>query len=149
MGAAPPSAVPTTLPSARPTSAPTSKPTPSPTASPTPSPTAAPETSQTATGQFKISNNGRFATEAPLYLILLGEGGLESEPIDLGLVTARATHVVEVTVTAPGIGPLRAVKLCLDESDPDRTRLVRRLFELVFDGTTFSFERQSGQRSIR
>jgi len=119
------------------------------TLSPTPSPTTAPETAQAVTVQFRASNNGRFTTEAPLYLFLLGEGDLESEPIDLGLVTARTTHVVETTVRAPGIGPLRAVKLCLDESEPDRTRLIRRLFELVFDGTTYTFERQTGTRTLR
>lgn len=140
-----PNPSPTVEPTLSPSASPTSNPTPPPTVDPTLSPTASPEVSKAVRVQFRSSRNRRHTTEASLYLILVGEGDQDSEPIDLGLVTANTDHVVETIVRAPGIGPLQNVKFCLDSSEPDRTRLRRQRFELNYDGTTYTFYEQRGQ----
>jgi peptidyl-Lys metalloendopeptidase len=138
---------PTYYPTVAPTNYPTSFPTVTPTKDPTPPPTEASTSTEPTTPvniQFKIGGNARFTTIAPLYLTLIGEGGTESERLNLGLVERRTTHNVAVVSQVAAIGPLRAVIFCLDENDGDRTRLSRNHFELEVGGEVYGFTRTSG-----
>jgi len=138
---------PSYYPTVAPTNYPTSFPTVAPTKDPTPPPTEASTSTEPTTPvniQFKIGGNARFTTIAPLYLTLIGEGGTESERLNLGLVERRTTHNVAVVSQVAAIGPLRAVIFCLDENDGDRTRLSRNHFELEVGGEVYGFTRTSG-----
>lgn len=69
----------------------------------------------------------------------------------MGLVVAREVQNVELSVQAPSdLGLLRAVRICLDPLEPDRTRLSRSGFELVFNGEAYNLVRSSGNmRALR
>jgi len=129
------------------TESPTYYPTHYPTGAPTNSPTHYPTEVLPAVPvniKFRIGGNSKFTTIAPLYLVLIGEGGTESERLNLGLVERATTHNVAVVSQVAGIGPLRAVAFCLDEDDGDRTKLRRKNFELKVGDEAYGFERTSG-----
>jgi len=119
-----------------------------PTVDPTLAPSPAPETTSAVAVQFRVGNNAQFSTDAPLYLILVGNNGVESEPIDLGLVIARTEHSVEAVVEASGVGLLHAVRFCVDIAETGRTRVKRSGFKVVFDGVEYDFERSRGQGGV-
>lgn len=137
----------TTFPTFFPTYQPTFFPTADPTAMPTVVPTVVPTKSTNSetnsiSVELKCADNQRFTTDKPLYMILVGEKR-ESSSLNLGLMTARAIHNIELTVEAEDVGELRAVRFCLDENEPDRTRLSRSNFNLYKDGQRYALERRN------
>jgi len=139
---------PTADPTLTPTSAPTFVPTPAPTSAPTLAPTA---DDAEVSVQFKGAWNQRFTSERPIYITFLGQGTAETAPANMGLVVAREVQNVELSVQAPSdLGLLRAVRICLDPLEPDRTRLSRSSFELVFNGEAYNLVLSSGNmRALR
>jgi len=143
-------------PTASPTVVPTLSPTAHPTLAPTSAPTLTPTSGETTDGtavlvQFEGHRNARFTSDKPVYITLLGQGTAETTSASLGLVVSRETRNVELVVEAPSdIGLLRAVRICLDPLEPDRTRIVRSGFEIVFEGEIYELASTRGaMRTLR
>jgi hypothetical protein len=130
-----------------PTYVPTRSPTDYPTAYPTAFPTVVSNNKVFISVKIKISNNPQFTTEEPLYVIMLGENG-QSEPLNIGSVTAGNTHFVEFEDWQFNLEGLYAIRVCADENEPNFTKFIRSKFLLSIDDLNYSLKNKKGKAKV-